>query len=687
MSNKTAFLTTALLILIFALGAAAPQKATLPEPYRKWLEEEVVYIITPLERDVFLKLQTDRERDLFIDAFWKHRDPNPGAKENSFKTEHYKRINYANHYFGRTSPLPGWKTDRGRMYIILGEPGDIQRFSSGQGVYPTEVWFYQDKAALGLDPGFNLLFFQERGQGDYKLYSPSRDGPQALLTAYMGDPTDYAAAFQRLLDIQPSLANVSMSLIPGEGNTDMGQPSLASDILVQKIENLPRTKVEEKYAQKFLQFKDSVEVEYSANYLDSDSLVSVLRDPSGLYFVHYAIEPKRLSVDSLNDKYFANLKVNGTVTSPEGRMIFQFDRAVKLSLDAAQTRAADKMPFDFHDMFPLIPGTYEISVLVKNDSSKEFTSLEQKVVIPGAAPALQMTAPILGYKTGAADAGRKRLKPFQLGAIQIYCQPGRVFTRKDTLAVGFQLFGLTPAQASSAAIRYVISRPGQPPFEKTRPLAGYADAPDILESFPLDDFPPAHYNLKVTVVADGRELISATDEFDVSHQPDLPRPWFYSRLMPEAADPVFDQIVGSQLLNSGRTREALAYLEKAYRRTPDSEDAALSLSQAYMALGETAKIPPLLTPLLAAAKAPQYEVFVLAGQAYGRLGEWAKAVDILNQAVGRFGVNAVLLNEIGENYTRLGQTKEALAALEKSLEINPQQPEIRAKVAALKEIK
>jgi GWxTD domain-containing protein len=686
-------MTAALLALSFALGAAAPPGAALPETYRKWLEEEVVYIVTPLERDVFLKLQTDRERDLFIEAFWKHRDPNPGAKENAFKAEHYKRIAYADRYYGRISPLPGWKTDRGRIYIILGEPGDIQRFTGGQGVYPAEVWFYQDKASLGLDSGFNLLFFQERGQGDYKLYSPSKDGPQALLAGYMGDPSDYAAAYRQLLNIQPSLAEVSLSLIPGEGNPSLGRPTLASDVLVQKIENAPRSRVEEKYAQKFLQFKDSVEVEYSTNYLDSSSLVSVLRDPSGLYFVHYAVEPKRLSVDSVKDKYYVNLKVNGTVSSLEGKMIFQFDRTVNLNLDAAQIRAADAMPFDFHDMFPLIPGTYKISVLIKNDSSKEFTSLEEKVVIPGATPALQMTAPILGYKIAAADAGRRRLKPFQLGSTQIYCQPGRVFTRKDALAVGFQLFGLTPAQTSSGILRCVISRPGQPgppappPFEKTRPLAEYRDAPNFLETFPLDDFPPAHYNLKVAVVVDGRELISAADEFDVSHQPDLPRPWFYSRLMPEAADPVFDQIVGTQLLNSGRTRDARSILEKAFQRKPDSEDTALALAQACMALGDTARIPIILTPFLAAAKSPKYEIYALAGQAYGTLGEYAKAVAVLDEAVSRFGVNAVLLNEIGENDIRLGRTKEALAALEKSLEINPQQPEIRAKVGVLKEKK
>jgi len=691
--KRTAVPVAALLALILALQAAAPQKVALPATYKKWLEEEVVYLITPLERDVFLKLQSDRERDLFIKAFWKHRDPNPGSKENAFKTEHYKRIAYANKYYGRSAPLPGWRTDRGRIYIILGEPGDIQRFTGSQGVYPAEVWFYQDKKNLGLETGFNLLFYQERGIGDYKLYSPATNGPQALLTAYLGNPSDYVAAYEQLREIVPALAEVSMSLIPGEGNPMNGRPTLISDMLIQKVENLPRTMIEERYAQKFLDFKDLVEVEYSANYLDSNSLVHVLRDPGGLYFVHFAVEPKRLSIAESDSGYAVNLKVNGMVSTLDGKMIYQFDRAVSFTLTEAQKAEADRTAFDYHDMFPLIPGTYKISILIKIESSKEFTSLEERVVIPAAAPGLQMTAPILGYKVAKADAARKRLKPFQVGATQVYCQPGRVFARSDTLTAAFQLFGLTPAQKDAAVVRYTISRSaaaGQPapsPVETTRPLREYADPAGVLESFPLADFAPAHYALKVAVSVDGRDLISASDEFDVSYRTDIPRPWFYSRLIPDAADPTSDLIVGTQLVNSGRTAEARPYLERTYQRKPDSEDAALALAQAYLSLGEASRVPPLLAPFLAATKAPKYEIFVLAGQTYGKLGEYAKAITVLDQAVTRFGVNAVLLNEIGENHARLGQIREALVALDKSLQLNPKQPEIQKKAAALREKK
>jgi GWxTD domain-containing protein len=158
----------------------APAKAVLPERYTRWLEEEVVYLITKRERDVFLQLQTDRERDIFIDAFWKHRDPTPGTPRNEFKEEHVRRVAYANKYYGRSTPLPGWKTDRGRIYILLGPPKNIEQYDHVNGVYPTEIWFYLGDPDLGLPTAFNVIFFRKDGGGDYILYSPTEHGPRSL---------------------------------------------------------------------------------------------------------------------------------------------------------------------------------------------------------------------------------------------------------------------------------------------------------------------------------------------------------------------------------------------------------------------------------------------------------------------------------------------------------------------------
>jgi GWxTD domain-containing protein len=292
---KTKILLILTAVLLGFPCQSFPQKKSpkdLPLQFKKWLEEEVVYIITSLEKDVFLQLETDRERELFIEAFWKQRDPTQGTPTNEFKEEHYQRIQHANYTFGRSAPIPGWKTDRGRFYILLGEPRDIERFSGESQVYNLEVWFYQGLSKYGLPAGFYLVFYQKGGAGDYVLYSPTSDGPQALMTSYFGDQSNYLQAYKKLKQVSPNLAQVSLSLIPGE-STQFGHPSLASDILLQNIQALPEKAVKNMYAQKFLMYKDIVEVEYTANYIDSDSVVQIIKDDSGQYFVHYSIELNR----------------------------------------------------------------------------------------------------------------------------------------------------------------------------------------------------------------------------------------------------------------------------------------------------------------------------------------------------------------------------------------------------------
>ncbi len=683
--NSLAF--AMILVLAVSVVSAAAEKTKLPERYRKWLEEDAVYIITSTERSVFLKLTTDRERDLFIDAFWKHRDPTPDSDENEFKTEHFRRINYANQYLGRDATVPGWRTDRGRMYVLLGEPQEIQRFTGKSGLYDTETWFYQGKTDAGLPAGFYLIFFREHGNGTLRLYSPAHDGPMALMATYTGDPADYTKAYEALRDIEPGLAEVVINPIPGEQSAIYGRASMATDLLIQKIETLPSRTVQERYAQKFLQYKDLVEVEYSANYIDCDSLIKVFRDPSGLYFVHYAIEPQRLSVNQYQKKYYTTLKVNGRVTTLDGRLVHQFDKTVPLELGEEQMRDVSRTPFDFHDLFPLVPGDYRVSILLKNEVSKEFMSVEQAVRIPQAGAAVELTQPLLGYKMTRLDAGPRKMKAFRVGPYQLYCQPNRVFTAKDTLEVLFQLNNLSPEAAAGATVRTAFFRDGGLVREIVRKPSDYPDLPDALEEVPLASFAPAHYKVQVSLLRNGAEVVSAAEEFDLTYAEAVGRPWQSSRVLPDPSDPVYDQIVGAQLFFLGRLDEARACLERAYQRKPDAVGAAEGLAKVCGALGDYARVIEVLSPLFGRAEPPAYGAYVLLGDAYRKSGQPEKAVAVLEQAVSHYGVNATVMNAMGEAYLGMGKNAEALAAFQKSLELSADQPDIVKKIEAIKKKK
>ncbi len=668
-------------------GLASPvadQKPVLPPQHKKWLDEDVVYIITRTERDVFQKLQSDKERDLFIEAFWKQRDPTPSSPENEVKIEHYRRLSYANQHFGRQSSRAGWRTDQGRIYIILGEPNDIQRFSGKSEIVPCELWFYQDKSDIGLPPGFYVLFFQEHGFGEFRLYSPSTDGPMALQMGVGGDPTDYLSAYQGLKNKEPGLAEVSLSLIPGETSDLMGRPSLSSDILIQRIESTPQRQVAENYAEKFLKYKDIVEVEYTANYLDSESLVKVFSDPSGTPFIHFALEPRRLSVNEFDNKFYTTFQLNGSLTLPDGKIVYQYDRTIDLNIDAARMREVGGLPFDIQDLLPVVPGEYRLSVLVKNEVSKEFSSLEQTVRVPRPGTAPQLTSPLLGYKVAKLDAAQRgRLRAFQFGEDMVYCQPNRVFLPKDSLAVAFQVLGLDKKAPRNAEVRLTFLRDDQPFREKVRPVTARASVQNIIEEIPLADFPPSHYFLEVGLFVDGVEAAKAKEEFDVTHREGIARPWVHSRVLPGSDNPMFSHILGVELANLGRPDEALVYLEKARLQNKDNPDTIAALAQIYMTRGEFEKIGPLVGPLLSREKPPAYEILYLAGQAYQKTGQPDLAEAVFNRALTHYGVNASLLNALGDCYQQQGRSYDARGAWQKSLELSPDQPEVRRKIEAL----
>jgi GWxTD domain-containing protein len=131
--------------------------------YRNWLREDVVYIVTDQERRDFKSLTSDKQRDDFIIVFWERRSPNPGSAENAFKEEHYRRLAYSNQHFA--AGIPGWKTDRGRIYILYGPPDSRERQVTSSG--PTEVWRYKYIDSVG--PKVVITFTDRHGQGEYVL--------------------------------------------------------------------------------------------------------------------------------------------------------------------------------------------------------------------------------------------------------------------------------------------------------------------------------------------------------------------------------------------------------------------------------------------------------------------------------------------------------------------------------------
>jgi GWxTD domain-containing protein len=189
-------------------------EAALVPPYQKFLKM-TAYIILPAEKDVFLRLASDRERDLFIDSFWKQRDPTPGTSENEYKDDIVKRFAYVNDHYARGTTLEGWKTDMGRIYMILGPPASTESFEASLGLVPCIAWYYYGDTRKNLPLYFGLVFFQKGGAGPFRLYDPFSDGPMSLLQHKRDlEADDYSGLYDKIYDIAPTLADLSLSLIP-----------------------------------------------------------------------------------------------------------------------------------------------------------------------------------------------------------------------------------------------------------------------------------------------------------------------------------------------------------------------------------------------------------------------------------------------------------------------------------------
>jgi GWxTD domain-containing protein len=703
MRQKT--ISLAVLFLVFGVWVYAgsiEEDVQLPEEFDRWLNQEVVYIITPGERDVFLKLETDRERDLFIDEFWRQRDPTPGTPRNEAKEEHYNRIQFVNETFGQLSPLEGWQTDRGKTYIVQGSPYHVEKFHTID-TYPIELWYYHGDPKLGQPPVFRLLFFRRGGSGEYELYSPMSDGPKELVHFVLNDPDQKVMLTQDVLmgttqerfdstvdaldreayrilkeNVSFELAEAAFSNFPGR---DGPQQRLPSEIMVQEVETSPHKKIDENYAYDFLEHKAVVEVSYSVHYMGNRNLVNVIQDPEGLFFASYTIVPDSLSVDFFQDKYFTNLRLSLRVTDTEGRTIFQRERNVPVELREKELKTIGERPFHLCDSFPLISGQYKLNLLLENTVTKEFTSFEKDIYVPDP-EYLNMSMPILSRLVYKGMPEGQAVRAYQVGDVQIYPSLENTFHHKDTLYVFFQIFGLGFQQQEEGKLEFAFFRGDQPIRSIRRKVSEYEGARDFLEEFSLEGF-DGQYTLKVTLLdKEDHELLQAGREFSVTRQPQ-PGAWYVAQTNPPLGDPFYRYARGNQLLNKREMGKALDELQKAHEGKPGSLEYALSYGRALLIAENFAEVINVLTPYAAAGR-EEFDLFYYLGEAAKRINEPEAAIGYYQKALHQKGNVVEILNSIGSCYLELGNREGALGAWEKSLEINPNQRAIRDAITKLK---
>jgi GWxTD domain-containing protein len=446
-------LTFAFLVFASSMLHAVDQTKNLSPRYRHWISEEVPYIIQTEERKEFLALASDTERDNFIKAFWDARNPNPGSDTNEYKEEHYRRLAYANQYFGNIEAQDGWRTDQGHIYVVLGAPEQRASYLAARNVRPMVIWFYQAKSPA-LPTHFYIVFYKRSVGEDFTLYSPYQDGPSRLVTGLEGKNVQKNNLDIIKRSLGDEVARTTISLIPSEP-VDLSDytPSMQSDVLLSTIKGLPDNPL----TKELINQRRANERVTTNIFLGSNSAVlqaAVFRDVTGRMTVHYLFSyerPLQSILGFLPDKHLGySLTLQTSVLTLDGRSVYEQNEKLTGAVNDSQAGAARCKRFGAESRVPLAPGQYQLVATLTNDFNHLAVRQRAQITVPDPAQTPWSVSKILIFSPQPPVRDPNGTLPFSVaglrfvprGVQQVSLHPG------EPLRLLFQLWSKPSDPAS-----------------------------------------------------------------------------------------------------------------------------------------------------------------------------------------------------------------------------------------------
>jgi GWxTD domain-containing protein len=673
------------LVVLVATTLVPAQKLSekdLPEQYREWLKL-VAYHIQPVERDVFMQLTNARDRDLFIETFWKQRDPTPGTPENEYRDEIIKRFHYVNEFLGRATTREGWRTDMGRYYMILGPPASIERFDATIGLVPCQSWSYYGDARKDLPPQYILLFYQRGGVGEYKLYDPVSDGPAMLLQNQrdIGDPFDYEALHEKIYDIAPTLAELSITRIPGEYNYDLS-PSARNNILLATILGSPKKDVNPSYASHFLNYRGVVSTEYLTNYVESHSLTALIHDPvTGLRFLHFSMVPVDVNVDAYvpKNQFYCNFRVDVSLRNGEA-IIFQYSREFPLYFPESDWDRVRANGLAVEESFPIIEGKFRLNVLLTNTVGKQFSVLEKDIEVPPERSTPSIDGPYLGYKFETYQ--RDVHIPFKVNDRKLVTDPKMTFAKADEIAVLFNVLNVTEDLLRGGEARISVrglreANPVQRSYTVRLDASPFQKTLSIHQTIPAAELDPDYYEILVKLVgAGGETLDEKKNSFIISPSAAMGHPIANAKGFALANQFLYRYMLAQQAEKMNRTEAARSLYDEAYQLNPDYKEGVVMYGNFLNKVGAFAEALQVAEKLKGDDRR-QFPYHVIRGLALMGQEKYEDALTGLLLANRIYNSDTNVLNYLGRCYFRLGRKAEALDALNASLRLNPDQDAVK----------
>ncbi len=653
----------------------------LPSRYREWLED-VSPVITKTEREVFGRLRTDADRDKFIRFFWRQRDPFPDTAENEFAKEYMERVRFADQNFGRESSKRGSQTERGYFYLLLGKPLERQFFTTFSQVWPVELWYYRGAVEYGLPPYFYLVFYQPQGLGDYRLYSPGVEGPEALVVPSMtARVLTRDRAYQVIKDVSSELAGASLSYLPGEQRLGVG--ALSSTSILAGIRALPEKQYSDAYARTYLSYKDYVETEYSDNYVDNSFTAKVFRH-SGQPFIHWALEPKKINFVDRGGRYQASFELVLRLEDGEGNPIVEKVEEVPLAVTPEQYKAHERQLFAFQDILPVIPGRFRLFGLLKNKSAQDFTSFSAVIVVPEETADIH-PGPLILYhdRERLGERWPQTLRAFTFGGTHYLINARNEFPPQSEMGAFLQLpgTGQTSLPGSLTVLLDIKAADSEATvFSQKKSFSEViTEDGEGLDTgmFSLTDLKPGYYSAELSLLEEnGRRILTSRENFILLSQAVPVLPWVYAKGNPAFPNSQDLAVLGTEHFLTRQYEKALTLAERALE-LKDDPATRLLLAKVLFALARHQDSLAVLKPLEESGVSREAAKVMAAD--YAALKDWSTALVYLEKLLAE-ATELSVLNLAGECHLNLGRADRALSLFQRSLEIDPDQPAIKALV-------
>ena len=499
----------------------------LEGPYKKWLNEDVTYIITDEERKAFKRLSTNDEKEQFIEQFWLRRDPTPDTEENEYKEEHYRRIAYANERFA--SGIPGWKTDRGRIYIINGPPDEIEDHSSGgtydrpieegggtTSTFPFIDWTY--RYIEGVGSNIKIEFVDPTMSGEFRMtMDPSEK-----------DALTYVPGAGLTLAEQMGTADKSQRFTRTDGTT-LGTGTNPLPASMDQFERLSQFANLQKAPQ--VKFKDLQAVVSSSiryNNLPFKVRADYIKITDSTILTTVTIEFQRRDLQFQQKDNIAKATVNifGRITSITGRVVNTFEDPVTVEVPANLLAKAIDGASIYQKEIPLAPGMYRLNVVCKDITGGNMTTYPMALNVPHfddeklAGSSLILADLIEKVPTKSIGTGQ-----FVIGDTKVRPRLTETFERGEKLGIYTQFYNFSPDEKTkkpNASIEYDITKSGSKDSvlhytEEVTTIPGASLQQVTVEKLlPLQSLEPGQYTLNMKVVdRTSNQTLTPTANFTV----------------------------------------------------------------------------------------------------------------------------------------------------------------------------